>query len=170
MWRPGKLRFLISVKNPLPIDRPRPPENTAPCGTPPVARFALRSGYALPSSRIRRYFLTLIDVLFSSCSPRSRRFSCSICSTFMAKPSTRCRFGIGRSVFATRFRARARRCTSATTRSAADRSFYDRAYAPKVEGIVSKRVDAPYVPSNRGLWLKVKCLNREEFVVVGWTA
>jgi hypothetical protein len=24
-------------------------------------------------------------------------------------------------------------------------------------------------PANRGLWLKVKCLNREEFVVVGWT-
>jgi ATP-dependent DNA ligase len=24
-------------------------------------------------------------------------------------------------------------------------------------------------PGNRGLWLKVKCLNREEFVVVGWT-
>jgi hypothetical protein len=38
-----------------------------------------------------------------------------------------------------------------------------------VEGIVSKRVDAPYSPGNRGLWLKVKCLNREEFVVVGWT-
>jgi bifunctional non-homologous end joining protein LigD len=38
-----------------------------------------------------------------------------------------------------------------------------------VEGIVSKRVDAPYAPGNRGLWLKVKCLNREEFVVVGWT-
>ena len=38
-----------------------------------------------------------------------------------------------------------------------------------LEGIVSKRVDAPYTPGNRGLWLKVKCLNREEFVVVGWT-
>jgi hypothetical protein len=25
----------------------------------------------------------------------------------------------------------------------------------------------PYAPGNRGLWLKVKCLNREEFVVVG---
>src|ERR1700736_6810175 len=24
-------------------------------------------------------------------------------------------------------------------------------------------------PGNRGLWLKIKCLNREEFVVVGWT-
>jgi DNA ligase D-like protein (predicted ligase) len=49
------------------------------------------------------------------------------------------------------------------------RTFYDHACALKVEGIVSKRVDAPYAPGNRGLWLKVKCLNREEFVVVGWT-
>ena len=38
-----------------------------------------------------------------------------------------------------------------------------------VEGIVSKRIDAPYLPANRGLWRKVKCLNREEFAVVGWT-
>jgi bifunctional non-homologous end joining protein LigD len=28
-------------------------------------------------------------------------------------------------------------------------------------------VDAPYAPGNRGLW--AKCLNRQEFVVVGWT-
>jgi ATP-dependent DNA ligase len=38
-----------------------------------------------------------------------------------------------------------------------------------VEGIVSKRIDASYSPGNRGLWCKVKCLNRAEFVVVGWT-
>ena len=38
-----------------------------------------------------------------------------------------------------------------------------------LEGIVSKRLDAPYVPGNRGLWLKTKRLNREEFMVVGWT-
>jgi ATP-dependent DNA ligase len=25
------------------------------------------------------------------------------------------------------------------------------------------------MPGNRGLWLTTKCLNREEFVVVGWT-
>jgi bifunctional non-homologous end joining protein LigD len=49
------------------------------------------------------------------------------------------------------------------------RASYDHACTLKVEGIVSKRVDAPYTPGNRGLWLKVKCLNREEFVVVGWT-
>jgi ATP-dependent DNA ligase len=30
--------------------------------------------------------------------------------------------------------------------------------------------DAPYRPGDRGIWVKSKCLNREEFVVVGWTA
>jgi bifunctional non-homologous end joining protein LigD len=50
------------------------------------------------------------------------------------------------------------------------RAFYEQACALKVEGIVSKRADTPYAPGNRGLWLKTKCLNREEFVVVGWTA
>jgi DNA ligase D-like protein (predicted ligase) len=48
-------------------------------------------------------------------------------------------------------------------------AFYDKAGALHVEGIVSKRTDAPYGPGNRGLWRKVKCLNRAEFVVVGWT-
>ena len=48
-------------------------------------------------------------------------------------------------------------------------AFYEMACPLGVEGIVSKRADAPYVAGNRGLWLKVKCLNREEFVVIGWT-
>lgn len=37
------------------------------------------------------------------------------------------------------------------------------------EGVVSKTANAPYQPGNRGLWRKAKCLNRQEFVVVGWT-
>jgi DNA ligase D-like protein (predicted ligase) len=37
------------------------------------------------------------------------------------------------------------------------------------EGVVSKRVDAPYAPGNRGLWRKAKALNRQEFVIVGWS-
>jgi DNA ligase D-like protein (predicted ligase) len=37
------------------------------------------------------------------------------------------------------------------------------------EGVVSKTIDAPYAAGNRGLWRKSKCLNRQEFVVVGWT-
>jgi bifunctional non-homologous end joining protein LigD len=45
----------------------------------------------------------------------------------------------------------------------------DAACRANAEGIISKRVDAPYVPGNRGLWRKSKCLNREEFVVIGYS-
>src|SRR2546423_14014351 len=37
-----------------------------------------------------------------------------------------------------------------------------------VEGIVSKRANGRYEPDRRS-WLKIKCLNREEFVVIGWS-
>jgi DNA ligase D-like protein (predicted ligase) len=37
------------------------------------------------------------------------------------------------------------------------------------EGVVSKTIGAPYMPGNRGLWRKAKWLNRQEFVVVGWS-
>ncbi len=47
--------------------------------------------------------------------------------------------------------------------------FYQHACKLTLEGVVSKRLDAPYIPGNRGLWLKTKCVNREEFIVVGWT-
>jgi ATP-dependent DNA ligase len=49
------------------------------------------------------------------------------------------------------------------------RAFHEKACAMSLEGIVSKRADAAYAPGNRGLWVKVKCLHREEFVVVAWT-
>jgi bifunctional non-homologous end joining protein LigD len=50
------------------------------------------------------------------------------------------------------------------------RAFHERPCKASLEGIVSKRTDAPYAPGNRGWWRKVKCLHRREFVVVGWTA
>jgi DNA ligase D-like protein (predicted ligase) len=37
------------------------------------------------------------------------------------------------------------------------------------EGVVSKTIDAPYAPGNRGLWRKAKSLKRQEFVIVGWS-
>jgi DNA ligase D-like protein (predicted ligase) len=37
------------------------------------------------------------------------------------------------------------------------------------EGVVSKTIDAPYAPGNRVLWRKAKWLNRQEFVIVGWS-
>jgi bifunctional non-homologous end joining protein LigD len=47
--------------------------------------------------------------------------------------------------------------------------FRDAACKVKAEGIISKQVDAAYAPDDRGIWRKSKCLNREEFVVVGFT-
>ena len=38
-----------------------------------------------------------------------------------------------------------------------------------LEGVVSKTIDAPYALGNRGLWRKAKALNRQEFVIVGWS-
>jgi ATP-dependent DNA ligase len=39
-----------------------------------------------------------------------------------------------------------------------------------LEGVVSKRLDRPYLPGDRRAWIKTKCLNRGEFVVAGWSA
>ena len=47
--------------------------------------------------------------------------------------------------------------------------FREHACKLGLEGVISKRIDRPYAPGDRGLWVKSKCLNREEFVVVGWT-
>ena len=47
--------------------------------------------------------------------------------------------------------------------------FYAKVCAMSLEGIISKRADAPYSPGDRARWVKVKCENCEEFVVVGWT-
>ncbi|WP_157216443.1 DNA ligase D [Flavisphingomonas formosensis] len=37
------------------------------------------------------------------------------------------------------------------------------------EGIVSKRADAPYRGARTRAWLKTKCINRQEFVILGYT-
>ncbi len=47
-------------------------------------------------------------------------------------------------------------------------AFHRLACEHGLEGIVSKRIDGRYEPGRR-TWLKTKCLNREEFVVVGWS-
>ncbi|MBI0476204.1 DNA ligase D [Sphingomonas sp. MA1305] len=37
-----------------------------------------------------------------------------------------------------------------------------------LEGVVSKRADAPYQSGRSRAWLKAKCIRRQEFVIVGW--
>jgi bifunctional non-homologous end joining protein LigD len=48
-------------------------------------------------------------------------------------------------------------------------AFFNQACKLSLEGIVSKRRDAPYRSGRTSDWLKVKCLDRQEFVVAGYT-
>jgi bifunctional non-homologous end joining protein LigD len=48
-------------------------------------------------------------------------------------------------------------------------AFHQRACALGLEGIVSKRAQAPYRPGRGESWIKVKCQQRQELVVGGWT-
>jgi bifunctional non-homologous end joining protein LigD len=47
--------------------------------------------------------------------------------------------------------------------------FFEQACTLGVEGIVSKRRDAPYTPGRSKSWLKIKCHQRQEFVIGGYT-
>jgi bifunctional non-homologous end joining protein LigD len=48
-------------------------------------------------------------------------------------------------------------------------AFFGQACSFKLEGIVSKRRSDPYRSGRSRSWLKVKCRNREEFVIIGFT-
>lgn len=53
------------------------------------------------------------------------------------------------------------------TRGAA--AMLRQACARGAEGIVAKRAGSPYVSARSGDWLKVKCINQQEFVIGGYT-
>jgi bifunctional non-homologous end joining protein LigD len=44
------------------------------------------------------------------------------------------------------------------------------ACAKGLEGIISKRADAPYLTGRQKSWLKVKCALRQEFIIIGYSA
>ena len=39
----------------------------------------------------------------------------------------------------------------------------------RLEGVIGKRADAPYVSRRSPTWIKLKCTKRQEFVIGGWT-
>jgi len=48
-------------------------------------------------------------------------------------------------------------------------AMHEAACKMRLEGIVSKRIDAPYQPNDRsGIWCKAKCRASQELVVGGW--
>ncbi len=46
----------------------------------------------------------------------------------------------------------------------------DEACSRGLEGIISKRSTAPYVGGRQHSWLKTKCLKRQEFIILGYSA
>ena len=38
-----------------------------------------------------------------------------------------------------------------------------------LEGIVSKQAEAPYLPGRQRAWLKSKCTQRQEFIIIGYS-
>ena len=49
------------------------------------------------------------------------------------------------------------------------REFYKNACQYELEGIISKRADKPHRPGRSTEWLKIKCFNADEFIIVGFT-
>jgi len=55
-------------------------------------------------------------------------------------------------------------------RTTGSATMYREACARGAEGIVAKRADSRYVSARSGDWLKIKCVQQQEFVIGGYTA
>jgi bifunctional non-homologous end joining protein LigD len=49
------------------------------------------------------------------------------------------------------------------------KAFFNAACEVALEGMIAKQRDAPYRSGRNRAWLKIKCINREDFAVIGWT-
>jgi bifunctional non-homologous end joining protein LigD len=49
-------------------------------------------------------------------------------------------------------------------------ALFDAICKEKGEGIIAKKASAPYRGARAKNWLKIKCIQRQEFVIVGWQA
>jgi bifunctional non-homologous end joining protein LigD len=48
-------------------------------------------------------------------------------------------------------------------------AFFDQACSFQLEGVISKRRTDPFRPGRSRSWVKIKCRNRDEFLVIGFT-
>jgi bifunctional non-homologous end joining protein LigD len=53
--------------------------------------------------------------------------------------------------------------------NASPKELLQNACRMRLEGVIGKRADAPYVSRRSPAWIKLKCTQRQEFVVGGWT-
>jgi bifunctional non-homologous end joining protein LigD len=61
------------------------------------------------------------------------------------------------------------RLRATSHRNAEGEDYYREACRRGWEGVIAKRASAPYVHRRSGEWLKFKCVNQQELVVVGYT-
>ncbi|MCQ9147631.1 MULTISPECIES: non-homologous end-joining DNA ligase [Brucella/Ochrobactrum group] len=54
------------------------------------------------------------------------------------------------------------------TMEADGEAFFKIACAHDLEGIIAKRLDSPYRPGRHGEWQKIKCIQSDSFVIVGF--
>jgi len=52
---------------------------------------------------------------------------------------------------------------------ASPQSLLHSACSLHMEGVIGKRADAPYSTGRAGTWIKLKCTQRQEFVIIGYT-
>ena len=48
-------------------------------------------------------------------------------------------------------------------------AMFAKACETGLEGIISKRASAPYVPGRQKSWVKIKCSLRQEFITLGFS-
>jgi len=48
-------------------------------------------------------------------------------------------------------------------------AFFEAASEQRLEGIIAKKVDSPYMAGRSNAWIKLKCQRRQEFVIGGYT-
>ena len=66
-------------------------------------------------------------------------------------------------------KAKAQRICFSEHFTVTDDSFFQNVCSLQLEGVVSKRADAPYHVGRSKIWLKTKCQKRQEFVIAGFT-
>ena len=66
-------------------------------------------------------------------------------------------------------KAKAQRICLSEHFTVTDDSFFQNVCSLQLEGVVSKRADAPYHVGHSKIWLKTKCQKRQEFVIGGFT-
>ena len=92
-----------------------------------------------------------------------------ICWSIRARTSASCPTSSARNGWRRCCKAFLRRSSTATISSAAARRCSRRSANTGGEGIISKKASATYSGTRTRNWLKIKCIQRQEFVIVGWS-